>query len=378
MTLREELVELKANLAELKDRIEADDAEAIEKGEKLQGEIEKKQAEIEQADKKSALLKVIGKSAEKEEGKMDNIKDMHLEELKLEKGSRSFSWKAYNDVQTRPTDGGGNTINVVDYDRNVVDLRQPLLVRGMFGSETISGNALTFYKLGAMEGTIGTVAEGALKNQVHFGDTSVTVALAKIAAFIKETDEALDDWAFLESAIRGRLDYEFNKAVEDYLLTSLTGTSGVQQGEATISFDNLLKAKQAVRTETGYAADAILINPADLEALLITKDKNDQYLLGGPAYGSYGNGIYAANPRIWGLPVVESASVTEGQAIVGAFKAGSSVVTKAGEGKRVEVSNSDQNDFIYNRITVRMEERMVLATRVPAAFVLVGTASSSS
>ena len=94
--------------------------------------------------------------------------------------------------------------------------------------------------------------------------------------------------------------------------------------------------------------------------------------------GSYGNGAYSSNPRIWGLPVVESANVSAGQAVVGAFKAASSVVTKAGEGMRVEVSNSDVDDFEYNRVTVRVEERMVLATRVPAAFALVGTSGSSS
>ena len=248
----------------------------------------------------------------------------------------------------------------------------------MFGAETISGNALTFYKMGSMEGSFGTVAEGAKKHQVHFTTSQVTVALSKIAGFIKETDELLADWAFLESAIRGRLSYEFDKAVEEFLIGTLLATSGIQVGQSTITFDNILKAKQAVRGETGYAADAILINPADLETLLLTKDSNLQYLMGGPAYGSYGNGAYDANPRIWGLPVVESSSVSEGQAIVGAFKAGSSVVTKAGEGKRVEVANTDADDFEYNRVTVRLEERMALATRVPAAFVLVGTTGSSS
>ena len=41
----------------------------------------------------------------------------------------------------------------------------------------------------------------------------------------------------------------------------------------------------------------------------------------------------------------------------------------------MEVSNSNEDDFIYNRVTVRIEERMVEAVRVPAAFSIVGTAS---
>ena len=372
MSLKEKLEAKEAELKALADKIADGDTEAIEAGETITEEIKGLNDLIVKAEKANQMIADLGTEKEEEETDMEanDIKAAHLEELKEQKGSKSFNLKAYSDNQTAPT------VTVVD--QKVVDAQPALNVRNIFGSESISGNALTYYVLGALEGTIGAVEEGAKKNQIHIANDSKTVALAKIAAFMKETDELLTDGAFLESAIRNRGVYEFNKAVEAYLISTLAGTSGVQVGESTISFDNILKAKQAVRTETGYTADAIVINPADLETLLLTKDSNQQYLLGGPAYGSYGNGAYAANPRIWGLNVIESEAVAEGMAIVGAFKAGSSVVTKSGEGLRVEVSNSDQDDFIYNRVTVRIEERMVLATRVPGAFVKVGTASSSS
>lgn len=373
--LKERLLAKQAELRALKAKIESGDEEAIKAGEALSLEIEELDALIKKAEKASAMISKMGNPAENPEEESE-IKAAHLEELKTVKGSRSFGLKTYTDNEAM----GENKI--ISYDRNV-PLAQPALnVRALFGAESISGNALTYYKIGTMEGSFDTVAEGGAKPQVHIPYTPVTVALAKIAGFMKETDELLQDAAFLESAIRGRGIYEFNKAVEEYLIGTLTGTSGVQAGESSISFDNLLKAKQAVRATTGYAADTIVINPTDLETLLLAKDGSGgtvgQYLLGGPSYGPYGNGNFNGNPRIWGLNVVESGAVSAGQCIVGAFKAGSSVVTKAGEGLRVEVSNSDQDDFIKNRITVRIEERMVLATRVPAAFVLVGTASSSS
>ena len=375
MTYKEKKEAAVKELQELTVKMEAGDMEVADRVKELNDQIESLEAHIKEADRAKAKIAAIGQSEEK---KSTEAERPDLSVLRNQKGSRSFAIKAYNDTQARPVDGEGHLIDVMDYDKRVIDFRQPLVVRSLFGSETISGNALTYYLMGAMEGSFGTVAEGAKKHQVHFTSSQKTVALSKIAGFIKETDELLADWAFLESAIRGRLKYEFDKAVEEFLLGTLLATSGIQVGQSTISFDNILKAKQAVRNETGYAADAILINPTDLEALLLTKDSNLQYLLGGPAYGSYGNGGYSANPRIWGLPVVESNSVSAGQAIVGAFKAGSSVVTKAGEGQRVEVANTDVDDFEYNRVTVRIEERMALATRVPAAFVLVGTASSSS
>ena len=369
MNLKEKLEAKEAELKALAPQIEEGDEESVKAGETLAEEIKGIRELIEKAEKANEIINTIGKDEEEMEEKRTEIEKAHLEELKDQKGSRSFAYKAYSDAETAPT------VNVTD--NKVVDPQVSLDVRDLFGSEAINGNSLTYYKLSAMEGAFAATAQGATKPQVHVPYTSTTVALQKIAGYLKETDELLSDAAFLESAIRGRGVYEFKKAVEAYLVTALT-TAGIQAGQSTITFDNILKAKQAVRTETGYAADAILINPADLETLLISKDQNNQYLLGGPAYGSYGNGAYASNPRIWGLTVVESSEIPQGAAVVGAFKAGASVVTKAGEGLRVEVSNSDQDDFIKNRVTVRIEERLVLATRVPSAFVLVGTVSSSS
>lgn len=366
MTLREELASKKDALVALKERIESNDAEAIAQGEILMGEIVTKTAELEQAEKKANLLNSIGTTKESEESEMDTtgIKSMNLEELKAAPGSKSIYLKAATDPITSTTEQ--------TYDHNVVDPHAPLGVRGLFGAEQINSNALTYYVLGDMAGTIGTIAEGAQKGQINIGYTPKTVALSKIAAFFKETDELLSDNAFLESALRNRGKFEFDKAVENYLVTTLIGTSGVQTGGNAITFDNILAAKQDIMADTGYAPDALLINPADWATLLQTKDSNLQYLLGGPAFGSYGNGGYFANPKVWGLNVVESAAVPSGKAVIGAFKAGASVVTKAGEGFRLDVSNCDQDDFIHNRVTVRLEERLVEAVRVPAAFEIVG------
>ena len=368
MTKREELEAKKAELTALKERIEADDAEAIAEGEQLQAEIETKTAEIEQDDKKAALLNVIGTKEEKNEmEERTGIKSLDLESLKGNRGTVSTFVKANTDLEAV----GENKI--FDYDKNPVNLMVPLGVRGLFGAERISGNALTYYRIGALEGAIGTTTEGQTKARIHIPYTPVTVALDKIAAYLKESDELLSDFAFIESAIRNRGVYEFNKAVENYLIDELLDTSGVQSGGGSITFDNILAAKQDIFADTGYAPDALLINPADWATLLQTKDSNLQYLLGGPAYGPYGNGGYAGNPRIWGLNVIESAGIPQGECCVGAFKAGAAVITKANEGFRVEVSNSDQDDFIKNIITIRIEERLALAVRVPAAFEVVGT-----
>lgn len=370
MTLKEQLAEKKAALKALEDDIKAENEDAIAQGEEIAGAIAEIEKTIESAEKANELLSQIGKDDEPEENGMENnegLKAMNLDTLKGARGSVSTYIKAATDNEV--------TTPIISTDNKVVDVMPQLGVRGLFGAETISGNALTYYVLGTTEGTIGaTTAEGAEKDQIHVPYTAKTSALNKTAAYLKETDELLSDAAFLESAIRNRGVFEFNKAVEGYLVSTLIATSGVQTGGTAINFDEILKAKQDIFADTGYAPDALLINPADWATLLITKDggTTGQYLVGGPAYAPYGNGNYNANPKIWGLNVVESAAVPQGKAVIGAFKAAASVVTKAGEGLRVEVSNSDQDDFINNRVTVRIEERLLEAVRVPAAFEIIG------
>lgn len=74
MTLKEELKSKQDALVALKARIEANDAEAIAEGEKLKAEIEAKTAEIQQAEKKSALLGMIGTTDKKEDDAMSEVK----------------------------------------------------------------------------------------------------------------------------------------------------------------------------------------------------------------------------------------------------------------------------------------------------------------
>lgn len=380
MTLREQLTEKKDALVALKERIEAEDTEAIEEAAELNDAIETLEKSIEAAEKAKEKLAKIGseENPEEEKGMEDKtgLKALDLEYLKGNRGTvgANINLKTYTDAEAISTN------KIIDYDKNPVNIMPALDVRDLFGAETISGNALTYYVIGGAEGlsAVDGTAEGAAKDQIHIPYTPTTAALTKIAAYFKETDELINDAPFLESAIRNRGVYEFQKAIETYLVGALAGTTGVQVSGTAVNFDNILAAKQDIIADTGYIPDAMIINPSDWSTLLQAKDSNLQYLLGGPGFGSYGNGNYFANPKVWGMDVVQSAAVTEGAPIVGAFKPAASVVTQAGNGQRVEVSNSDQDDFIKNMVTVRIEERLVLAVRVPAAFCIVGGDESSS
>lgn len=374
MTLKEQLAEAKSALAALKERIEDDDAEAITEGEKLQAEIETKTAEVEQAEKKAALLNVIGKK-EQEDSTMEvknaaNLGENFINHLKANGHDKKFDVvapayvKAATTVQTSPA---AAVDWATTFDRNVVTgARTPLVIRDLFGAETISGSTLQYLVEGAIEGAPAVTAEGAKKPQVHFVDPTVkTVSLQKVAAFIKESDEYINDYPFLASAINGRLLYELGLVEQNQLVADLLATSGIQTGTyaktgtATDIADAIMQAAADVQDQTGFAADAVVLNPTDWYTLRIGKDGQQRY---------YGEGYFGAQniPNLWGIPVCVSSAITSGTIIVGAFKTCGSVVSHGGVS--VEAVNTNEDDFVKNLMTIRAEERLALAVRRPAGF----------
>lgn len=275
---------------------------------------------------------------------------------------------------------------VTDYDRTIVrGLRRPV-VSDLLGTGSISGNAVTYLVEGAVEGGFSNVAAGGAKPQFHMTDpTQRTDALRKIAGFIKFTDEMVEDAAFWVSEINERGLYMLSLYEENQLLNGtgagqnllgIRGRAGVQSETALNTDDNadaLFRAIAKVQSATGLSADGVVINPADYQALRLGKDGNGQYFGGGYFQGQYGNGGMDWQPPVWGLRTVVSAAIEQGTALVGAFNAASTVYRKGGV--RVESTNSHDDDFTNNLITTRIEERIALAVRYPAAFVEVELAS---
>lgn len=271
-------------------------------------------------------------------------------------------------------------------DTNIVTgVRRRLTIADLLGSGTISGNAITYFVEGALEGDFTTVAEAGAKPQLHYADaTAVTDSLKKIAGFIKESDEMIEDLPFLVSAINGRLLYNLALFEEDQLLsgngtgTNLQGVlnrTGVQTEAAATAVsgadnaDAVFRAITKVQTGAGLDADGIAINPADYQKFRLSKDSNGQYFGGGFFSGQYGNGEIAVQPPLWGLRTVVTPAVASGTVVVGAWQQGGSVYRKGGI--RVESTNSHDTDFTSNLVTIRAEERVALAVRVPKAFVKV-------
>ena len=380
MNLKEKFKTAQSELLGLKTKIESGDAEAIKRAGELTTEIENLKEQIKTAEKAAQLLSQIGKDEGEQEGADDasskSLGEHFVKAAKKANASKgqhfsvhTSAYKAATDTQTSPT---GISQFATNLDYNVVTApRTALVIRDLFGSETISGSALTYLVEGAMEGTPAVTAEGAKKAQVHFADpTAVTVSLKKITEFIKESDEYINDYPFLASAINGRLLYALGLKEQNELVSDLIGTSGIQTDSTSWTgttkadelADIIFSALMDVQEQSGYAADAIVLSPATWQLIRLGKDSNNQY---------YGGGYFAdgQGKQLWGVPAVVTTAVTASQIIVGAFKTCGSVVSKGGVS--VEATNSNEDDFLHNLMTIRAEERLALAVRRPAGFKLI-------
>ena len=384
MNINERLEAAKAALVEAKDGEDADALQAAI------DEFKAAEAAKKSADEADQLIKSLGTVKENTpmEETPKNLGEFAAKNLDLapvregaaKSAGTNYGFKAYTDPQVSQT--------VYSYSTDVADqgLRD-LAVRQLFGQEQISvGNALNYFVLGAKEDNSApspkTVNQAAAKPQFHIVEGTVTATLQKIAGWFYETDELLEDNAYLASALNNRGLYELDAAVEAYLLSTLQSVSGIGTDtyahNGDVDPDTILDAIMAIKNDTRFNADAIIINPTDYAKLreLKTASGSNEYVGGGCFYGPHGNGPAAVQPGIWGLNTVVTPNITAGTVLVGAFKQGATVVTKAGEGARIEVFRGDHDDAIYNRVTVVVEERIALATRYPKAFVKITEAAS--
>jgi len=294
--------------------------------------------------------------------------------------------KASTDTHTTPSVFSPLLTTV---DRTIVGPPRRPVVSDVLGTGNIgSATAVTYFvENPTVEGNFSTVAESGQKPQFHIGaPTTRTDALRKIAGILSFTDEMIEDLEFWVSEINQRGLYMLALAEENQLLNGdgsgnnllgLRNRSGVQvvtSTGATDDADALFRAATAVQTASGLTADAILINPADYQALRLAKDGNDQYYGGGYFQGQYGQGGIEWQPPLWGLRTIPTAAAPVGEALVGAFSQATTVYRKGGV--RVESTNSHSTDFDYNRVRTRIEERIALAVRVPAAIAKVTLSSA--
>ena len=386
MTLKERFEAAKTALAEVKSAVEAGEKSA----EDLQSaiaELETVQAQIKAADEAEALMKGLetpkAEKADKEEEKTMENKTLgaRVAETLQSKGADFRENRSSITIKAAAPMIIPSDIKpaITDYDKDIVlGYRRPFTIADLFGAERISGGILKFFvESSTVEGSISTTTEGQKKPMMSFGDpTPKTAELKKLPVYAKISTEMMEDAPFMEDYINGRLLYQHQLAVEDFLISELSGTSGIGTGSV-LTPEGIFKAMMTVQNASGFAADAIVINPTDYQNIRLRKDQNGQYYGGGFFYGQYGNGGMTEQPALWGVRTVVTPAVAVGTCIVGAFKMGASVLHGV-SGVTVNIANQNEDDFIKNLVTILIEERLALAVRRPACFVKITGSSTST
>lgn len=269
---------------------------------------------------------------------------------------------------------------------NTFSERRPGIVEGAFRVFTIedlltsiptSANAIDWIKENVFTNAAAETAEGAAKPQTSITFTTGTMPVSTVAHWIKITRQLAMDNAALAAYINRRMVYGVNLRVESQLvsgngtapnLNGLTNSGNFTAHGYTSASLTALGLSPTNRFDligkmigdcsvADYPADAILLNTADWWTMRLTKDSQGRYLLGDPSSGM--------PPQIWGLPVVASNALTADNVWVGNLAQAATKHDR--ESMSVEMSESDENNFQLNLITIRAERRLALTVEKPAA-----------
>lgn len=361
MNLKELLAKKKAELLALEPQLKSAEVtdETLAKSEALIkeiAEIEEKIAKAEKAEK--AIAAMGGVKANQDDG------DVMMSDLQIftKSASKMTDKKSGVSVHLKSATDVVTSVQIADVDRSIAPLPRRTAVADYFSNAQISGNAITYFLQGAYEGTPAATAEGAKKPQNSTSFEPKTLPLTKIAAYIKETDEILYDEPFLASEVQNSLIHQVGKVEDATIINAILSTSGIGAADyngTTITFaDGILKAIQKVKNDSAYDASVVVLNPEDIFELFTSKDGNRQYYGGGYFLGAYGNGTFSLPGSIWGVEILASSSVSKGSALVAAREA-VKIWRKSGIDVRLFEQNED--DAIYNRVTLVGETRLAAA-----------------
>jgi len=214
------------------------------------------------------------------------------------------------------------------------------------------------------------VNEGADKPQSDPAWARQNCDIVNVAHWGIATDESISDFdgalnvfrdEFVNGLIAAETTYLVGQLYDDAALTSSAGGLGN-------ALDSLLSGLNDLRTGSAYtAADAIIMHPDDyLMVRTLKADTSGEYLSGSP--------IDPRPLQVDGVPVYQATQVPEGYPLVGNFALACRLYVR--EGPRFEVNaQGGEDEWKANKVLLRAEERIGLATVYPNALSVVNLGS---
>ena len=244
-------------------------------------------------------------------------------------------------------------------------------------SAAATSNIISWVSKANRDGAAGQTGEGLLKNQIDFDWVVASETLKKTTAYIKVSQEMLEDIPFMESAIQQELIGEVMRAVEagvyegDGTGNNLNGirtvASAFSAGSHALTVDNaneadvLVVANENIELAEFDGANYILMNPADVNKLLLIKaSTTDRRYIDRLV-------MVAGQMSLDGIPIIKTTLVTAGEYLIGDFTK-AYVYSKGMIDVQVGLEN---DDFTKNLVTVLAEWRglALVKTNERAAFV---------
>ena len=240
---------------------------------------------------------------------------------------------------------------------------------------TAESNVISWVSQANKDGAAGGTAEGALKNQIDFDLVVNSESVKKRTAFIKVSEEMVNDISFMTAEINNELMRELLKDVEnqvyqgDNVGTNLNGIKTVATAFAAGSFaltvdnaneaDVLTVAMNQIQVAEQDDADYAFVHPNTITKLkLIKTSTTDRRYIDRLA-------MVAGQLSLDGVQLIPTTLVTDGEYLIGNFA--SATVYDKGE-MSIEVGR-DSDDFTKNLVTVLAEWRglcLVKTNRRPA------------
>jgi len=252
---------------------------------------------------------------------------------------------------------------------NVV--RQTFTIRNGSNVFPISSTLAEWVEQSGIEGSAGMTAEGATKNQGDWDYTVANAKVKKITYFIKISEEMLNDVDGMMGEINGNLAYQIDLLEEGQLITGVGTTiyiNGIEKYAQALdlaslsgtiatpnNWDVVAAAVTQIKVNAKAKANRIFMNPVDTFLTIHgTKDTTNDYI---NPVTVVPNATPGAAPSIfvWGVPVVESDSITAGEFIVADM---TKFTIRDKSPLTIEVGR-DGNDFTKNLVTIIGEKRLV-------------------
>lgn len=147
-----------------------------------------------------------------------------------------------------------------------------------------------------------------------------------------------------------------------------TGTTGTAPSASQIAegiFDTFVN----IEYNTQFSPTAVVMNPLDWSTVRKGKDSQGQYYGGSWFFGDYGQNANSGQV-LWGKPVVTTASIPQGYILVGYFGP-ECIRTARRRGIVFQQTNSNEDNFIHGKITMRADSRLGLMVFRPSVFSLI-------